>query len=78
MLARWAASVFIGVGTGLFAFIINLGVENFSGMKFAVTLSLMNTSYIFSFITYTTINVLLVLSSALLVVYIGPAAAGKT
>ena len=77
MLARWAASVFIGVGTGLFAFIINLGVENFSGMKFAVTLSLMNTSYILSFITYTTINVFLVLSSALLVVYIGPAAAGN-
>uniref|UniRef100_A0A7S3FDR9 Chloride channel protein n=1 Tax=Prasinoderma singulare TaxID=676789 RepID=A0A7S3FDR9_9VIRI len=76
-LVRWTLSVLIGVLTGCAAFVVNLAVENITGLKFAWVLSLMRTNMLLAFALYCTVNVGLVLSSTVIVTYYAPAAAGS-
>ena len=76
-LMKWVFALAIGVLTALFAFVINLCVENGSALKFGVTLWAMRRSYFLSFLIYLLFNVGFVLCSAVLVAYLAPAAAGS-
>eukprot|EP00898_Chlorokybus_atmophyticus_P007736 jgi/Chlat1/7964/Chrsp69S07401 len=74
---KWVLALVLGLCTGLAAFVINLGVENAAGLKFAATFGVMRVSYVLGFIVYTLFNLVLVLSSTLLVNYYAPSAAGS-
>lgn len=76
--AKWSVCFFLGVVTAAAAFAVNLGVENISGFKFWATLTMMDKGWLFgSYCVYVSINLALVAISALLTVYVGPAAAGS-
>ncbi|XP_002974732.2 chloride channel protein CLC-d [Selaginella moellendorffii] len=74
---KWLFALFIGVGTGLSAFAINVAVENFSGWKFLATFAIMRHSYLAGFVIYALFNVALVFSSVYIVTSFAPAAAGS-
>ena len=63
--------------TGISAFGINVAVEILAGWKFVATSWLLQHSYLLAFSLYAAINLLLVLSSAVIVTRFAPAAAGS-
>ncbi|XP_010255989.1 PREDICTED: chloride channel protein CLC-d isoform X2 [Nelumbo nucifera] len=74
---KWFFALLIGIGTGSAAVFINLAVENFAGWKFAVTFSIIQSSYFAGFVVYILINLALVFSSVFIVTQFAPAAAGS-
>eukprot|EP01025_Chloroclados_australasicus_P054300 TRINITY_DN6431_c0_g1_i5.p2 TRINITY_DN6431_c0_g1~~TRINITY_DN6431_c0_g1_i5.p2 ORF type:complete len:402 (-),score=33.35 TRINITY_DN6431_c0_g1_i5:272-1477(-) len=74
---KWMICFILGVLTAFTAFAVNMGVENIAGIKFWLTLSAMNSSYFASYLIYMLFNCILVMLSASIVVFYGPAAAGS-
>lgn len=60
------------------AFAVNLGVENISGLKFWVTLTMLERGWtVASLVVYAAMNLVLVLSSIYITITYAPAAAGS-
>ncbi|KAG6542958.1 hypothetical protein Mapa_015650 [Marchantia paleacea] len=75
---KWTFVFLLGLLTGLVGFGINMAVENIAGAKFLATTKSMSVSgFMPAFLLYAGSNVLLILVSSLLCVYISPAAAGS-
>ncbi len=78
MLTNVHIVVHAGIITATAAFAVNFGVENLSGFKFAVTLRMVDSDWLFgSWLVYSCINCALVGASTALTVYVAPAAAGS-
>eukprot|EP00899_Mesostigma_viride_P022719 jgi/Mesvir1/3631/Mv04366-RA.3 len=76
-LMKWMLAVLVALGTGLTAFFISVGVENFAGVKFGIVFYLMQYSYVLSFLVYVLFNCTLIASSALIVTQFAPMSAGS-
>ncbi|KAG1653076.1 hypothetical protein FOA52_007509 [Chlamydomonas sp. UWO 241] len=75
---KWSTCFALGVLTAAAAFLVNLSVENISGAKFGLTLSVMEKSGILpSFLTYAAFNAALVMAAVSITVFVGPMAAGS-
>lgn len=78
VILKWTLACLVGLLTGVTGFGINFAVENIAGYKLVTSSSLMEQHKIllaFAFLIGS--NLVLVLSSALLCAYVGPAAAGS-
>ncbi|KAJ7538540.1 hypothetical protein O6H91_11G053500 [Diphasiastrum complanatum] len=77
-IGKWVLAFMVGLFTGVVAFSINMAVENLAGVKFLATVSLMDLKRtLLAYALYTGSNMLLVLLSAMLCIFIAPAAAGS-
>ena len=77
LILKWVLALIVGLGTATTAFLINLAVENVAGLKFSWTSKAMDHTYAGGYFLYTFFNVFLVFSSAYVVTYFAPAAAGS-
>ncbi|KAJ7525062.1 hypothetical protein O6H91_17G034700 [Diphasiastrum complanatum] len=78
VILKWTFAFLVGLFTGLVGIIINVAVENIAGAKLMYTAKLIySNQLVLAFSLVTGCNVVLVLCSALLCVYLGPAAAGS-
>ncbi|MCO5576206.1 hypothetical protein L7F22_030014 [Adiantum nelumboides] len=78
ILLKWTLAFLVGICTGITAFAINFAIENISGYKLLKVNEYFQEDRItlaFSILTVT--NLLLALSSSILVAYVAPAAAGS-
>ena len=66
-----------GIVVAAVAFFINLSVENVAGFKYRVSLGLMGKSTFFAYITYSVINLGLVLFATSIVLWVAPEAVGS-
>ncbi|XP_024366703.1 putative chloride channel-like protein CLC-g [Physcomitrium patens] len=75
---KWTFVFLVGILTAIAALGINTAVENIAGVKFLLTVKFMESNrFVWAFLVYAGFNVMLVMSAALLCVYIGPSAAGS-
>ncbi|XP_024543382.1 chloride channel protein CLC-c [Selaginella moellendorffii] len=77
-ICKWILVFLVGFWTGVVSLLINVAVENIAGTRFLATVDLMASNRIaMAFAVYAGSNIVLVLLSALLCIYVAPEAAGS-